>query len=78
MSTHESQKTYTLKFTIGQSYGEGPGEYDPRADLDRVMGPGSATLDDLIKAEVEAKIQKAIPMIKGAVMVKFDSLTETE
>jgi hypothetical protein len=34
MSTYSKQHTYTLKFTIKQSYSEGPSDMDPRENLD--------------------------------------------
>lgn len=76
MSTYTAQKTYTLKFTIGQNYSEGPSDMDARQDLDRVMGPDSATVQDLVKAEIEKKIEQACGMIQGSVRVTFDSLVE--
>lgn len=79
-----SQHTYTLKFTIGIDNPEG-GSYPIHSGtrevkpelLTQVIGPDSATKEDIIKAEVEKKIKEAIPTQKGIITVNFDSLTES-
>jgi len=67
-----SQHTYTLKFTIKDAYaGEG-------ANLDAVLGPDEATREDIIKANIEKRIEKACNEIRGAAGTYFDSLVESE
>ena len=66
-----SQHTYELKFTIESAY-EGED-----ANLDAVLGPDSATREDIIKSDIEKRIKKACNEIRGVVGVSFDSLTET-
>jgi hypothetical protein len=82
MATYTKQHTYALKFTIGQTY-DPPDDVkgkamDVREDLDTVVGPDSATRDDLVKALTEKRIKQIIPAIMGAISIKFDSLVEAE
>lgn len=69
-----SQHTYTLKFTVKATY-EGVD-----ANLDQVLKTENEvdyTREDLIKAEVEERIKKIIPELKGDAQVVFDELTES-
>ena len=65
-----SQHVYELKFTISSAYGS-------EGHLDAVLGPDSATREDIIKADIEKRIKKACNEIRGAARVDFDSLVES-
>ena len=44
--------------------------------LTQVIGPDGATKEDVIKALVEERIEKACGMLQGIISVNLDSLTE--
>ena len=76
-----SQHTYTLKFTIKDTY-EDLGEgivHNPKEDLTQVMKTEDEvdyTKEDLIRIAAEERIKEIIPAISGAAQVVFDSLTK--
>lgn len=77
-----SQHTYTLKFTVKDTY-EDLGEgivHNPKEDLTQVMKTEDEveyTKEDLIRIGVEDKIKNVIPQIHGAIQVAFDELTKS-
>lgn len=80
-----SQHTYTLKFTIGIDKTDG-GTYPIHSgtkevkheSLSQILNETTGqTKEDLIKAEIEERIKKAIPTQKGIIKVNFDELTES-
>ena len=76
-----SQHTYTLKFTIKDTY-EDHGEgivHNPKEDLTQVMKTEDEveyTKEDLIRIAAEERIKEIIPAVAGAAQVVFDSLTK--
>lgn len=70
-----SQHTYTLKFTIKDTYSGGGAQ----EDLTQVMKTEDEvdyTKEDLIRIAAEERIKEIIPAISGAAQVVFDSLTK--
>ena len=76
-----SQHTYTLKFTIKDTY-EDLGEgivHNPKEDLTQVMKTEDEvdyTKEDLIRIAAEERIKEIIPALSGAIQVVFDSLVK--